>query len=384
MADMRIDLKKLGEIGQNLEDKDALKKIYSYLYQLSEQLRYFQNHIEPENLTQKANEEYELLLKRSRLTLEATEELILKVQHIAETPPDGIENNSIRIDNNGIQLTAGEINMLSGLLKLIANDPESLIQFGTAENSPNLIIGQGGDVNARSGAFREGLTVGDQDITELIAQVIEQQKSSGSGLDYQIVVSETQPEGDRILWFQPEAVVPSGGTETTCTYRDEARRSIPCVSTNLINTYWFPMTRQDAAIGSQDGCKLRFRTALYVGNGSANNCYLSVMVRYTENGQQVTKGIYSQSWTDTILTPGTSISIDKEITLTSDPTDNQTIEYGMSFNSTGSENTSDATLYTYGNTSAVVTAESAGGGGQEETHVANCQVKYIWKEEATS
>ncbi len=381
MADMRIDLKKLGEIGEHLEDKDALRKIHSYLYQLAEQLRYFQNHIEPENLTQKANEEYELLIKRSRMTLEATEELILQVQALSEKTPEGVENNTIRIDNTGIELTAGEIYMLSGLLKLIANDAGSMIQFGSgADGIPSLILGNGGDVNARTGEFREGLTVAGQNITSLIADVIEQQKNSASGLDYKIIVSDTQPDGDRILWFQPEQNVPQPAGEVTCEYSDTAKRSFPMIPANGGRT-WYRMAKTGQAIGSQDGCTLRFECTLVLSASYASHCSLIVMVRYNEGTTQAVKAVYAQNWTEDGQYVGGAVAINTEIELQTDPTDSDYIEYCVDFRQTGTETYSiNPSFVSYGGAKATFFTELEP--VQEETHVANCQVKFIWKEAA--
>ena len=57
---MNIDLDRLGKIGQeDLKDEKTQKRIFQYLYQLCEQLKYWQYHMEEENMTEELREKIE-------------------------------------------------------------------------------------------------------------------------------------------------------------------------------------------------------------------------------------------------------------------------------------------------------------------------------------
>ena len=144
MARMNIDLEKLGEIGQeDLDDKQTRKRLYQYLYQLSEQLKYWQYHVEEENLSAALVEKIE----------ETVKEMVTKTTSVTD---------------DGIRVT-------------------------DKDGEESFSVSQAGDVIA--GTVTTGsLTVGGQDLGTVIGNI----------LAGRIIVSETQPEGRNVIWLEPQ------------------------------------------------------------------------------------------------------------------------------------------------------------------------------------
>ncbi|MBR2747178.1 MAG: hypothetical protein IKD95_02330 [Bacteroidales bacterium] len=151
MAQMNIDLDKLGRIGQeDLKDEKTLKRIFQYLYQLSEQLKYWQYHMEEENMT---------------------EELQEKIRKASEKD---VKTMSTTITDEGIMIKDREGNTV-------------------------MTIGENGDMSLKS-LTTQDLTVNGKSLGTVLEAF----------LDSKIVVSDTQPEGSGLIWIMPQ----SGGSTT--------------------------------------------------------------------------------------------------------------------------------------------------------------------------
>ena len=117
---------------------------------------------------------------------------------------DRVQNSSLQISPDGIEMKSGVIDMEAGSkfrvksggkFEVFATDDASYISFGGTEQSPNFSLGSGGTVNAKRGVFDE-LTVKSSSMMQAM---------NGS-LGDKIMVSDTQPTGHGILWVQPSAV----------------------------------------------------------------------------------------------------------------------------------------------------------------------------------
>ena len=144
MAQMNIDLDRLGKIGQeDLKDEKTQKRIFQYLYQLSEQLKYWQYHMEEENMT---------------------EELQEKIRKASEKD---VKTMSTTITDEGIMIKDREGNTV-------------------------MTIGENGDMNLKS-VTTQDLTVNGKNLGTVLEAF----------LDSRIVVSDTQPAGSGLIWIQP-------------------------------------------------------------------------------------------------------------------------------------------------------------------------------------
>lgn len=113
----------------------------------------------------------------------------------------GVKTSSLTINNSGIAMTGGKIQMSAdssfvvnsnGVVRIEATKQDgSYISFGDGD----FILGQNGNVAAKTGTFKESLYVGSNRVltTDDIGEVLNQK----------IVVSDTQPSGHNILWFKP-------------------------------------------------------------------------------------------------------------------------------------------------------------------------------------
>ncbi len=184
MAQMNIDLERLGSIGQeDLSDRKVQKRLYQYLYQLSEQLKYWQYHLEEENLAP---------------------ELAEKIEEAAGDD-----------DGEGIEVT-------------------------DQDGNPTMTVGENGDIVCNS-VTTNTLTVGGQDIGTLINAIIDKriiisetqpdetgviwvqpgpsQSGTASTVDYTATGTgqSMNHETDTVtMTFDRSGSEPAGGTD--CTY----------------------------------------------------------------------------------------------------------------------------------------------------------------------
>ena len=122
-------------------------------------------------------------------------------------PEDAVEtvdNASVRIDATGVRMKGGVMDFQAGsafqvqsggTFHVFAADDSSEIKFGGTPSSPNFSLGAGGTVKAAH-VIADRLTVKETDLVS----------SMTGSLASRIIVSETQPSGHGILWFQPSAV----------------------------------------------------------------------------------------------------------------------------------------------------------------------------------
>jgi len=360
MGEMKLSMERLNEIGENLDSADGLKKVYNFLYQLTEQLRYWQYNVEPDNLSEQAKEEYDLLVKRARLTLEATEQLTLQVKALDEKVPEELRNNQIVIDQEGIKLVAGILRMLAGLIQIVASDDNSFIRFGGTEENPNFLLGLGGDVQANTGNFKQGLSINGKDITELIAE-------SGA----RVVVSNTQPAGSGIIWVKPlNAVAPT----SSISYQDagSSGESVMEVSGGAVSFPWFEASRAGSGLGTGGQVQLRARMQLCCVKTAANY----TMVRLEAQG----KNASSQDETVTVwqgspgmMYVGSAIRIDETVTVP-DITYAGTLRYRVVFANGDAQHVSNLSIM--GQPLFGFSTEAA------TTTAADVEIKYIYGEEA--
>ena len=122
-------------------------------------------------------------------------------------PEDGaetVDNASVHIDAAGVTMKGGTMRFQAGsafevqsggAFNVFAADESSQIIFGGTAQSPHFSLGAGGTVKAAS-VIADHLTVKDTDLVS----------AAQGSLANQIIVSDTQPTGHGILWFQPSAV----------------------------------------------------------------------------------------------------------------------------------------------------------------------------------
>lgn len=156
MAQMNIDLDRLGQIGQeDLTDEKTQKRLYQYLYQLSEQLKYWQYHMEEENMTEALREK------------------------IDRASDPNVKTMSTSITNDGIMIR-------------------------DRDGSTVMTIGENGDLTVNS-VTTSALTIGGRDLGTLLEAF----------LWSRIIVSETQPSARGVIWVQPQS---AGSGASSVTY----------------------------------------------------------------------------------------------------------------------------------------------------------------------
>ena len=117
MAKVKITLPDID--ANTLSDKEMMRKILSYLYQLNEELRYQLTHIDDENITSEGLTEaaispylYKKISKgdlESLVYAEAGKVQILVERKLdKDSPAVGVDNSSVLIDPDGIDLATGE------------------------------------------------------------------------------------------------------------------------------------------------------------------------------------------------------------------------------------------------------------------------------------
>lgn len=146
---MNIDLDKLGKLGQgDLKDEKTLKRIVQYLYQLSEQLKYWQYNMEEENLSAVLRE---------------------KINQASEP---FINTESTSVTNTGITIRGKDGSLV-------------------------MTVGQNGGLTTKS-VTTNSLTVNGQELGVLLDAYFRSR----------IIVSDTEPDAHGVVWVQPQ----SGGS----------------------------------------------------------------------------------------------------------------------------------------------------------------------------
>ena len=196
MAQMNIDLDRLGKLGQeDLSDAKTQKRIYQYLYQLCEQLKYWQYHVEEENMTESLQ------------------------QKIEEASRPDVETMTTSVTDDGIEVKDKDGNVV-------------------------LTIGQSGDLTSRS-VTAETLTVGGRDLGTVLEAF----------LWGKIIVSETQPDAHGVVWVQPQSS--GSGTAGQVRYSVNGERTQITGATPAPVTFTFTRDGGDAAVGAT--CKYGVR-----------------------------------------------------------------------------------------------------------------------------
>lgn len=239
MAQMNIDLDRLGKIGQeDLKDEKTQKRIFQYLYQLCEQLKYWQYHMEEENMT---------------------EELREKIEKAAD--PD-VKTMSTSVTDEGIEVRDKDGNVV-------------------------LTIGETGDITARS-VTAEDLMVGGQGLGSVLEAFLGQK----------IIVSETQPDAHGVIWVQPQ----TAGSGTAVEVRYKVTGAYAQITGANPPAIPFTFTREgsDAARGLTCRYGIRFRV-MNEGMGRAGGYLNHVKVQVTgedANGNEQTVTILDEDRAD--------------------------------------------------------------------------------------
>ena len=167
MAQINIDLDRLGRLGQeDLKDEKTQKRIFQYLYQLSEQLKYWQYNMEEENMT---------------------EALRAKIDKASDP---NVKTMSTTVTDEGITIR-------------------------DREGRTVMTIGENGDLTVNS-VTTQALTIGGRDLGTVLEAF----------LASRIIISETQPSARGVIWIQPQN---EGGGVASVTYAKEGNNEA-CVS----------------------------------------------------------------------------------------------------------------------------------------------------------
>ena len=158
MASMNLDLSALIKGG---EDEKTQKRILNCLYQLTEELRYWQNHVEMDNLTANFRQSLERMADDADRAKKTSDALLEK----SKTPPAALENDHVVIGEGGISVKDDEGRVSARLTK--------------------------------QGAIVKTLTVGGTDITHLM------RNAALEALAEKIAVSVDKPGGSGVVWLRP-------------------------------------------------------------------------------------------------------------------------------------------------------------------------------------
>ncbi len=241
MAQMNIDLDRLGKISQDdLTDSKTLKKIVQYLYQLSEQLKYWQYNLEEENLTPD--------LQRK----------------LAKASGTSVSTASTEVTDEGIDVTD---------------------QTGRT----SLVIGENGDITARS-VTTQALTVGGSDLGTLMEALL------GS----RIIVSETQPDAAGVVWIQPAQ---GSGTASRAEYTVEGNGEACNGAAPNAVTFTFDRVGTEPAVGSTCTYGIKFRVQWLTGKGYVDLVKVEV-TGTDENGNSQTVTILNVDPDEYVATYG--------------------------------------------------------------------------------
>lgn len=248
MAQMNIDLTRLEKIGaEDLDDAKTRKRLLQYLYQLSEQLKYWQYHVEEENLTPALQ------------------------QKIAAGEREDVETKTAAVNDDGIQVKDKDGNI-------------------TAELSQN------GDLVVKS-VTTGSLTVGGKEL----GTILEALKGA------QIVVSETQPSGHGIIWVEPQAQ--SSGTQAATTVEYRATGEGQAMGRENTATLTFARTGNEAAVGNRCTYGIRFRARNAKGNAYLDTVTVTATGKDANNADQ-TVTIVSREGIGQYVGSGDMVTVD--------------------------------------------------------------------------
>lgn len=223
---MNIDLDKIGKLTEaDLEDKQTLKRLAQYVYQLTEQLKYWQYNLEAENFsgeTQVLMQRMDALAKQLKVNEESGDMVVETPSGIEGVDATMTGTNSATLTGGGrvtvqsgnqmniqaaynMALSANEL-VLTGyqLLRLIASSvlkiegvsEESFIRLAYSAAGPKFMVNGQGNLTAKTGDFEE-LYVGGQTIASLMDVY----------RDRQIEISTEQPTRTGVIWIKPSREV---------------------------------------------------------------------------------------------------------------------------------------------------------------------------------
>lgn len=150
------------------------------------------------------------------------------------SPAVGVSTSSLTIDSDGISMAGGTIEMTAssnfivssgGVVRIEATKQDgSYISFGDGD----FIIGQNGNVTAKTGTFKESLYIGSNRVLTT--------NDIGEVLNQKIIVSDTQPSGHNILWFKP-----TGQSSGSSVISSDISQSFYCNSSSI--STWTTMVK---------------------------------------------------------------------------------------------------------------------------------------------
>lgn len=324
MAMMNIDLDKLGRLTESdLDDKQERKRLVQYLYQLSEQLKYWQYNLEAENFSA----DMQVVMKKVQALADAFVELNedgepevdpvitpseitgANVKLAGTTSAQVIGGDQVSVQSGGdmsvqamdaMGLSADELTVTGytllqllglGVLKIDGASADSFIRLANSASGAAFMVNGRGTLTARSGNFAE-LHVDGQDLPTILEAY----------RDKRLQVSDTQPEGTDIVWVQP--TIP---TEKERTIYYNGTGADGSMMNHQSTTRTVTCRRSDTPLVST---QVRYGIGFRVyNNGDAADNLLRTIVTITGtdyNGDSVTLGIIDESFTggEYVVRPG--------------------------------------------------------------------------------
>ena len=320
MANMNIDLDRLGRLTESdLDDKQERKRLVQYLYQLSEQLKYWQYNLEAENFAPdlqaiwqklKALAEAVTAQEGAEPGSPAVEQMELKgadVKMLGTNSAEVVGGNSVNLQSggdmtvlaaDGLTLSADELvatgytllQLLGmGVLKIDGASAGSFIRLANAAGGAAFMVNGQGTLTANSGHFG-ALYVGGQDLPTILEAY----------RDKRLQVSDTQPDGTDIVWVQP--TIPSDRERTIWYTGTSASGSFMNEQTNVRTV---TCQRDDTAIVA---LQVKYGVGFRIYN-AGDRCHLArviVELSGTEyGGGPATLTILDESFTPTEYTINT-------------------------------------------------------------------------------
>lgn len=192
----------------------------------------------------------------------SAEEFSVKLGQLEEATPDMLVNTSMRLDQDGIFLSGGVLDMEAGTnfrvksggaVQIDAKDgANSFIRLGDG----NFNVTQSGDMSTRTGDFSESLKVGSQPVWH-----------GGNA-----IVSASKPKGHGVLWIQPSTVSTVRYSMYTGTERNH----------NLPGTHTFELTADSSDLVTASQITYSLSIPVYEISGTNQN--VRVQARMTKPG----------------------------------------------------------------------------------------------------
>ena len=101
MAKLNLDLKALQG---DLNDRETLKRMKQALYQFSEELRYWQNHVEPDNLTS----DFRTRLQQTADDAQYARQKTVDIARDLSEPAVALENACVSVGAEGVTVKDGQ------------------------------------------------------------------------------------------------------------------------------------------------------------------------------------------------------------------------------------------------------------------------------------